>query len=647
MDTEMKVKKRDWVKNAAIIFLAVMLALTFFSNTIMNRSLPEVAAQNVISGEITSKVRGTGNVTANQSYEVTLPQTREIKTVRVKQGDEVKEGDILFTLTSAQSSELRTAQDTLRQLNLAYNKALINATQGDYAKNNLDIQRAKEDLQTAQAKQEKLPFADSTSIAAAQSALEKAQAKVTKAQKRVDEIGDVSTDTGSGSGSSAQLSAAQSKLTNDLTVYGGDYQELLKLVVADRIDAASAAAGKTADTGTGALKDAYVDYYYALLFGDSASKDAIATMTHGNPDLDAIRIQFEKDNPDYTVANYLKTAATAGYSGNDGSTIKANYNQAKAYNILSQDAAAVAAAKNAVANDNNYTQNATAAQKEAAKNLKLAQAELDSAKAVLENLNAQKTAYDAAAAEAKTAQRALEDLVLTLNTQKKTDGKAQALEKLDLKDMKAQIASQQAVIGDIAKNSTETDIKAKVGGIMKTVDAVAGKSYDGGATLATITLPDQGYCVSFSVTKDQARRVHAGDAGTISNYYDNSVTATLQTIKADPNAPTTSMILVFNITGDVSEGTSLTISAGEQSAQYDAIVPNSSIRSDSNGDFVLAVVSKSSPLGNRYIATRVDIKKVASDEKNTAVSGALSPSDYVITTSSKPVNNKDRVKLAD
>lgn len=645
MDTEMKVKKRDWVKNAAIIFLAVMLALTFFSNTIMNRSLPEVAAQNVISGEITSKVRGTGNVTANQSYEVTLPQTREIKTVRVKQGDEVKEGDILFTLTSAQSSELRTAQDTLRQLNLAYNKALINATQGDYAKNNLDIQRAKEDLQTAQAKQEKLPFADSASIAAAQSALEKAQAKVTKAQKRVDEIGDVSTDTGSGSGSSAQLSTAQSKLTNDLTVYGGDYQELLKLVVADRIAAASAAAGKTADTS--ALKDAYVDYYYALLFGDSASKDAIATMTHGNPNLDAIRIQFEKDNPDYTVANYLKTAATAGYSGNGGSTIKANYNQAKAYNILSQDAAAVAAAKNAVANDNNYTQNATAAQKEAAKNLKLAQAELDSAKAVLENLNAQKTAYDAAAAEAKTAQRALEDLVLTLNTQKKTDGKAQALEKLDLKDMKAQIASQQAVIGDIAKNSTETDIKAKVGGIMKTVDAVAGKSYDGGATLATITLPDQGYCVSFSVTKDQARRVHAGDAGTISNYYDNSVTATLQTIKADPNAPTTSKILVFNITGDVSEGTSLTISAGEQSAQYDAIVPNSSIRSDSNGDFVLAVVSKSSPLGNRYIATRVDIKKVASDEKNTAVSGALSPSDYVITTSSKPVNNKDRVKLAD
>ena len=38
-------KNREWVKNAAIVFLAVLLVLTFFSNTIMNRSLPEVATQ--------------------------------------------------------------------------------------------------------------------------------------------------------------------------------------------------------------------------------------------------------------------------------------------------------------------------------------------------------------------------------------------------------------------------------------------------------------------------------------------------------------------------------------------------------------------------------------------------------------------------
>ena len=33
---ETQVKKREWVKTAAIIFLAVLLVLTFFSQTIMS-----------------------------------------------------------------------------------------------------------------------------------------------------------------------------------------------------------------------------------------------------------------------------------------------------------------------------------------------------------------------------------------------------------------------------------------------------------------------------------------------------------------------------------------------------------------------------------------------------------------------------------
>ena len=43
MSTEKKSNRKEWIKNVAIIFLTVMLILTFFSNTIMNYSLPEVA----------------------------------------------------------------------------------------------------------------------------------------------------------------------------------------------------------------------------------------------------------------------------------------------------------------------------------------------------------------------------------------------------------------------------------------------------------------------------------------------------------------------------------------------------------------------------------------------------------------------------
>ncbi len=68
METE--VKKRAWVKDAAIIFLAVLLVLTFFSSTIMNRSLTEAATEEVKSGTITAKVRGKGIVEANGANKV-------------------------------------------------------------------------------------------------------------------------------------------------------------------------------------------------------------------------------------------------------------------------------------------------------------------------------------------------------------------------------------------------------------------------------------------------------------------------------------------------------------------------------------------------------------------------------------------------
>jgi len=92
----MEEKKRGWVKNVAIVFLTIMLLLTFFSNTIMNRSLPQVAVQYAQSGTIETQIRGSGTVKANESYEVSIDQTREIKTVAVRSGDEVRTGDVLF-----------------------------------------------------------------------------------------------------------------------------------------------------------------------------------------------------------------------------------------------------------------------------------------------------------------------------------------------------------------------------------------------------------------------------------------------------------------------------------------------------------------------------------------------------------------------
>ncbi|MBS7339412.1 MAG: hypothetical protein KIH00_04110, partial [Lachnospiraceae bacterium] len=118
-------KRREWVKNAAIIFLTIMLLLTFFSNTIMNYSLPEVATQYVQKGTITAKVRGTGNVEATDPYNVMVKETRVISAVAVKQGDAVEKDQVIYYLEDAESDELKKAEDELEELQLAYMKGLF------------------------------------------------------------------------------------------------------------------------------------------------------------------------------------------------------------------------------------------------------------------------------------------------------------------------------------------------------------------------------------------------------------------------------------------------------------------------------------------------------------------------------------------
>ena len=91
-------KKREWVKNAIIIFLVIMLLLTFFSNTIMNWSLPEVSAQYVGSGTLSEQIRGTATVEAAESYNVIIDEERTIQSIKVSAGDKVEKGQVLFLL---------------------------------------------------------------------------------------------------------------------------------------------------------------------------------------------------------------------------------------------------------------------------------------------------------------------------------------------------------------------------------------------------------------------------------------------------------------------------------------------------------------------------------------------------------------------
>lgn len=668
---EQTVKKRGWVKNAAIVFLSVMLVLTFFSNTIRNHSLPEVATANVTSGTINSRIRGTGTVTAGESYDVILKQTRKVETVYVKVGDTVSVGDVLFLLSDADSSELKSAQDELDSLRLSYQKMLLNVTEADYARANREIQKTRESLEKAKEQMAANEVTQDELTQAAQAIrdgeralkeIEKAKAveddnvarleqdvatydakasalneKIDALSKTLDEEDEQLRDLKRGATDpSRKLAEVQSELARlkstfaDLRITYGDAFDSLKdkaneiyastgedLLVQMRalVNSTSTEEGKFA---TDEEKEAFKNL--APVIGDIASKEAEEAKWQGMVDTQA-SVQQQIATLQKSIDDHEEELSELTV---DARNAKRSLDSAQASLAFSKTQQQLVA--------DQYTGQAEA---------------LDGLREAENDLKAKKTAYESYADQVETLQSSLEDQIFNLSEQKKSDSKAAALQNLDLQEAKKHIAEQEKLVESLKTDSTGREVTASVAGLVSAVNVSAGRDAQAETSLATIEVVDRGYSLRIPVTVEQSRKVRVGDTAEVANYYwGPEIKATLTQILTDPQNPNTTKILLFNLTGSVSSGQNLTLSIGERSSNYDAIVPSSAVRSDTNGSFVLVVTAKNTPLGNRYTATRVDVKVLASDDTQTAVSG-LSYGDFVITTSSKPLEAGALVKMVE
>lgn len=662
---ETKTKNRGWVKNVAIIFLSVMLVLTFFSNTFMNRSLPEVATQVVMSNSITEKIRGTGTVKANQNYEVKVNQTRTVKSVLVKTEQEVNEGDVLFILSAGDSEELEAAQESLRQLNLSYQKALINAAESDYARENRDIQLAKQTLQENESKRDALTPVSDGDIASAKEAVSLAKQEVSDCQERLDDAkADEPSDVGDSSAAEAALKSAEDALDKaeralEDALETDDFELLYGFMEAVARDEIEYVDGKEITESRVAM---YLPYIVELITGTPTSTQPEVSDKDGTETQDARDLAAKASSrPD---GEYV-SERLEGHMGSNTERYLARHSgfdpdyyypgeYSNAYEIIVSAKNEVIKCQAAVEEAEIDLDNASSGKvysekiKKLENRLKDAQTAQTEAENSLEELQNKQSEYNLAVDAVKASQKELEDLIFSLEEQQKADDKNDRLQSIELQDMAYQISKQQEKVDEYSGESSSNEVVAPVSGIIRSIDITAGNTTSAGTALATIEIPDMGYSLSFSVTNEQARKVRVGDTASISSYYyGNTIEATLSSIKTDPQNAQTNKLLNFDLTGDVTPGASLTVSIGQRSQEYEYVVPKSAIRSDSNGDFVLIITAQSSPLGNRYKATRVDVQVLASDDTNTAISGGISSGDYVITTSTAPLKNGDRVRMAD
>ena len=662
MEEKNTTKRREWVKNAAIIFLTIMLLLTFFSNTIMNYSLPEVATQYVQTGTITAKVRGTGKVEASDPYNVIAKESRVITSVAVKQGDTVEKDQVIYYLEDAESDELTQAEKELEDLELNYMKGLFGANVSSevitkVANGNIDsfsqLQAKVTDMQrqidnaetrvkecqanldqitlnstknTNDASVSTIPYEKEVAIQTQN--VENATTAETNAQtafenekkQKLANIAASITEVKSRMGDLSLLINNAENIAESVSQSGGGIDVYIK----QREDAAAVVAKKLGDIFAAAQQGGY----------------------QGEKDISSLRKWCENKaeyvtmltDYDAAVNQYSITVQQVADAMNDMSGYDANILE---YNQLSARLAELEAEQTSI-NAVVYTPGDSV--KQAKERLNQANQNLTDAK----NNNSQIAA--GYANQIASAEAALKNAnaVLELLKQEQTSLAADINAELDLSKTNKDIQKKKAEIEKLKEKSMGSAVKAPVAGTVSSVKYVAGETTKPEDVMAVIQPEGKGFTLSISVTNEQAKKVQIGDMAELQNswYYDDA-RVMLSAIKPDPDKPGTNKLLVFDVSGStIQADQSLSISVGQRSQEYELVVPNSAIREDNDGKFILTVESKSSPLGNRYIATRVGVEVLASDDNNSAISAPLYGYEYVITTSTKPVEAGKQVRLA-
>ena len=109
--------RRARVIKAMIAFVAILAVLTFFSNTIMNMTIPKVVGSYASRGNLSYSNGSKGDVVVDNQIEIKGLEGRVVDEIKVTGFDSVKKGDTILTLKPIEDDEtLATKKASLKTL---------------------------------------------------------------------------------------------------------------------------------------------------------------------------------------------------------------------------------------------------------------------------------------------------------------------------------------------------------------------------------------------------------------------------------------------------------------------------------------------------------------------------------------------------
>jgi len=583
--------RRSRVVKAMVAFVAVLALLTFFSNTLMNLTIPKVMGAYASRGNLSYSNSARGTITVENQTEVKGLEGRTVDQIKVTNYDTVQAGDTILTLKPIEESEdLQSKRDRLKQLEreAEYDSRTDNTT--DFTSYYDSINMAKATLSDAE---------DTLYAVQNKDAVEEENKQIIN-EESVKEV----------------------SLKATVTEAAKTVEDIQKQI--DAIDASIAPL------------QAQIDVYTAL-------GTPTPTPRPDDPETtEPAATEPETPVPEGATATPTPSPSPAPAYDEDGlDPTSPTYEMEKLMLKIRQYEDQKTALESQLEAAQTRLDEASAELAECQGKIKDAQAEIDALKQLPSEAAAQ-NAVTTAKNAVNTAQKALSDAQTAAGI---TEDKARDT----AEDREEEIAKLKKQIEELEKQAKVTEIKAPVGGYIYNIAVASGDALTA-KTFVTYIIPetDRVCSVSFKFSSQAAQSIRVGmDLEITSGFIQG---CTVQSIKPDPDNPRANKIVKCMVAGnDAWPGEEITVNAGRGNDNYKCVVPSSAVSEDNNGHFIYVIVGSSTPLGDKYTVKRVDVSIEATDGAATAIKGeGLDKYDVMIVVrAEKPLEDGQRVRLED
>lgn len=619
-------------------FFAMMFLCTIVSRVSASLTMATVTVVAQQGGSLSQKYTLDGTIESSRTQTITLPNGIILTSVLVKPGSRVEAGDPLLEL---EPESLTRAKESLQQEITILDIRLQDAASGSTSIDGTVVERAETALSNAQEDYDRLLEQQELEQQRAQEDLTDAEASVTKAESNLKtatiQAQQQLLKAAQDAVSAAELALEDAEYTRDEAIASADAMVQSARQTVDSADAAYDSAVSALSQAKSALSNAQWELANAQAGEDPAL-------------IAAAQQAVSQAQSAVTAAKGQKDAAELQQSNADQALRTAKETLERQEDRQNQLVAYASAALDEAQQELLTVEQQTDFSGESL--VIAAQAELDAATDQVDALNRSNEDLErrhederlSAERNIQSSQTDVEAAQHTLANAQQSDASAQRQHAIETLQYQSERAEKERML-TLLDSITDGIVTASVSGTVKTVAEAATTTQEGSPVLV-LNCDEETLSFVATVDEETARYLTVGTSGSLLPQTGSAVAIPAQITAVDLPDSDGMVRITASVSGQtLTAGSKATLEITGQSSQYRVVVPISALRSVNGKTVVYVVRETETVIGTEQRIVAVDVQTRETTPSSAAIEGALSPEDRIVSSSNKPIAEGDRVRV--